>query len=57
MAQPVLIQGAEFKETQKGKYACPECSKVYSWRYVRRHCVKEHGYRYWKGLIVYKPTG
>jgi len=39
----------------ESRYVCPECKYDYSGRYIKRHLVKEHDYRYYDGHNVYKP--
>jgi len=36
-------------------YECPECIKTYTPRWIKRHLVSVHGYKYWGNSIVYNP--
>lgn len=49
------MQSPELKLKGKDRYICPECQRDFTWRWIRRHLVRSHGYEYWDNTIVYKP--
>lgn len=50
-----MIEGADLSKKFGGKYVCPECNKRYHLRWIRRHLIEKHEYKYWDGTIIYKP--
>ena len=49
--------GADLSKKVGELYVCPECSKQYTLRWIRRHLIAKHGYRYYENILINPQQG